>query len=55
MSIFNFINEYTQVADNWFLYDNCSVESKLIADKLGNRSINISDENLWLNINEDLK
>ncbi len=54
-SIFNFINDYTKISDNWFLYNNSEIESKLIASKLVNNPINIVDKSLWLNISEVLK
>lgn len=54
-SISNFINDYIKISDNWFLYNNCEIESKLIASKLGNNPINIADKTLWLNISEGLK
>lgn len=54
-SIYNFLTEYTIIATNWFLYDNCGIESKLIARKIGEHAINIVDNILWQNINGELK
>ncbi len=53
-SIHNFLTEYSQIADNWFLYDNCEIESKLIAKKTGNNEPNIVDNVSWQNINRGL-
>lgn len=43
-SISNFINEYTQIADSWFLYDNSTDQSKLIASKNIKKQINIIEQ-----------
>lgn len=53
-SIHNFLTEYSQIADNWFLYDNCEIESKLIAKKIKNKESDIIDNLLWHNINRGL-
>lgn len=53
-SIQNFLTEYSNIATNWFLYDNCEKESKLIASKTGNNEAKIIRNVLWQNINRGL-
>ncbi len=54
-SICNFFTAYQKIATNWFLYDNREKESQLIASKIENANVNITDELLWKVINEGLK
>jgi predicted ABC-type ATPase len=49
----NLINIYSQLADNWFVLDNSSIEPKLIAEGNENVAIQIINEELWLIINKN--
>jgi predicted ABC-type ATPase len=51
--ITNLINIYSQLADNWFVLDNSSIEPKLIAEGNENIVIQIINEELWLIINKN--
>jgi predicted ABC-type ATPase len=45
--ITNLINIYSQLADNWFVLDNSSIEPQLIAEGNENVVIQIINEELW--------
>lgn len=49
-SISNFLNTYSQTADNWLLYDNSERHSELIAYKTCDISINVIDTAIWQQI-----
>jgi len=51
-SIYNFLTEYSSIANNWFLYDNTGKYSELISEKIGSGRINIVDDKLWKMVNK---
>jgi len=50
-SINNFLTAYSEIAHNWYLYDNSGKYSDLIAYKIENQKLNIADDNLWNEVN----
>lgn len=54
-SIYNFINLYVPIANNWFLYDNTRWLPIKIANQKNGSLIKVIDYNLWQKINEEVK
>jgi len=51
----NFFNLYTPIAHTWLLYDNSSLNPKLVASKDIQKSIKIEDTQIWESIQEKIK
>ena len=51
--IVNLVVIYSQIADNWFVFDNSSLKPHLIAEGYENVAIKIINKELWLAINKN--
>lgn len=51
--LFNLINIYYPLADNWFILDNSAIESQLVAEGHNNVVSHIINSEIWTTINKD--
>ena len=54
-SLFNFINHYIALADNWFVYNNSDVGLTLISKQEKDAAITIVNKPLWEHLIEEAK